>query len=516
MRKIIVLLLLVGMCGVVYADLQNVTVGGQIRIRGRIWDDTLTFNASGPPAERIPAFLLPNRPIGPFGTFSRYDWDNAGNDLKYFEEKTRLNVHAFFTDDVSAFVELESFDVWGQDFRSDYVTGADNRANSVDDLEVLHSYIQMDKVFDLPLRLRVGRYDLKLGKGWLVNDMMTACLSMSHDGLRLTYDTDDWTVDAWMSKVFEANATEQDGDTDFYGVYATYKPLQAVDISAYWMWMRDAGRRNDTNGTWAAEWLENVLGLDDYDVSNLHTVGLRAFGKTGQLDYDLELAYQFGNADVSGVGFKEHGYGDTHAKYDGNWAGDLEVGYTFDCMMKPRVFAGAAYFSGEDNRDLSIGEWLNPFDRPDSSISFNRLFSGIGYGWTFDVFQNTSNFYQFRLGSTVKPTEKLAVTGQVSYQAVVEPFDLPKMVSVGRYRVPVWPELSFWTDESSRDMGWMTYLWGQYNYTEDLFVRAGWEHLFTGEAFEDGSFTSGNGLQFSGGTDRDGADYYFVDMGLNF
>lgn len=515
MRKATSVLVLMLLCGSVYAELQKVTVGGQIRIRGRVWSDTLSNGAGGPATERIPMFLLPERPIGPFGTFSRYDWDDRNHNLEYYEEKTRLNVRAFFTDDVSAFIELDSFDQWGTDFRSNYVTGADASANSINDIEILHSYIEMNKIYDLPLRLRVGRYDLKLGKGWLVNDLITACLSMSHDGMRLTYDTDVWTIDAWTSKINEAFAVEEDGDTDFYGVYATYKPLEALDISAYWMWMRDARSQNDTNGTWLPEAIEDVIGWDDYDTSSLHTLGVRAFGKSGKVDYDLELAYQFGEADVVGAGFKVNGYGDDGAEYDA-WAGDLEVGYSFDAPWSPRVFAGAAYFSGEDNRDISFAEWLNPFDRPEASVSFNRLFSGIGYAWTWDVFQNSSNFYQFRAGVTGKPTDKLAVTGQVAYQQVVEPFDIPRSVHFGDWRIPVWSELSFWTEESSKDMGWYTYIWGQYNYSEDVFVRAGWEHLFTGEGLNDGSFTSGHGLEFSGGTDGDDADYYFVDLGLNF
>jgi len=515
MRKTTILAALLVVCASAYADLQNVEVGGQIRIRGRYWSNTLFFGCPGPAVEVIPPFLLPERPIGPFGTFSRYDWDSQGNDLRYYEEKTRLSVKADFTDNVIGFIELESFDQWGSDFRSRYVTGEDFPGVTTNDIEILHSYIEMKELYDTPLTLRIGRQPLKLGKGWLVNDLITACLSMSHDGLRLTYDTDALTVDAWAPKFDEVGALEEDGDTDFYGVYATYKPLEVVDISAYWMMVRDARSQNDTAGPWTTETLEDWLGLDDYDPSNLHTVGMRAFGKTGRLDYDLELAYQFGEADQIGVGFKRDGYGDTGAEFD-NWAGDVEVGYTFDMAWQPRLYAGAAYFEGEDNRDLSFVEWLNPFGRPEASVSFNRLFSGIGYAWTFDVFQNTSNFYQFRAGVNTKPTDKITTNFQVAYQKVDEPFDLPRMFHVGNWRIPVAPRLSFWTEESDDDLGWFTYLWAQYNYSENVFIRAGWEHLFTGDGFEDGSFTSGHGLQFSGGTDKDDADYYFFDLGLNF
>ncbi len=497
------------------AEMLNIEVGGQLRIRGRYWSDALSFGCGGPAVVRIPLELLPDRPIGPFGTASRYDFDDDMHGLKYYEQRTRLGARATFTGGVSTFVEIESFDQWGSDFRSDYITGRDSATRTHDDVEFLHAYIQIDDLLDSPFTLRIGRQPIRLGKGWLVNDMITACISMSHDAVRLLYESENFALDAFASKMHEAGSVEEDGDADFYGVYGTYKALEPVDISAYWLWVRDARSINDTNLPWYGEWMENALGLDDYGVTHLHTVGLRAFGQTGSWDYDLELAYQFGDAHASAAGFKIGDYGDDDAKYD-SFAGDLEVGYRFDAPGRPRVFAGLAYFDGEDNRDISFLDWLNPYDRAEASLSFNRLFSGRGYSWIYDVGQDTSNFYQYRAGVDLRPSEKWTAQAMVAYQRVVEPFDLPRMVHLGRYRVPLWSELSFWTEESSRDLGWLTYVWGQYQITDDWFIRVGWEHLFTGEGFEDGSFTSRHGLEFNGGTDADDADYYFFDTGINF
>ena len=78
------------------------------------------------------------------------------------------------------------------------------------------------------------------------------------------------------------------------------------------------------------------------------------------------------------------------------------------------------------------------------------------------------------------------------------------------------PEWSFWTRQADDSIGVTTHVWAQYDYTEDLYFRAGWEHLFTGGGLEDGSFLHRNGLQFSGGTDDDDADYFYFDTGLKF
>jgi hypothetical protein len=44
----------------------------------------------------------------------------------------------------------------------------------------------------------------------------------------------------------------------------------------------------------------------------------------------------------------------------------------------------------------------------------------------------------------------------------------------------------------------------------------GWEHLFSGQALEDGNFLHKNGMEYSGGTDSKDADYVYVDTGIRF
>src|SRR5690606_23735702 len=125
---------------------------------------------------------------------------------------------------------------------------------------------------------------------------------------------------------------------------------------------------------------------------------------------DLELAYQFGEADQTGALFTLNEiYGDDGADYDA-WAGDVELGYTMDVWGAPRVFLGGAYFEGEDNRDVSFWDWLDPFDEPEASISFNRLFPGRPYSPILEIGQDMSNFWQIRGGVALKPSERVTAT----------------------------------------------------------------------------------------------------------
>jgi Alginate export len=506
------------------AELQNVTVGGEVRIRGSYWRGS--FNSRTQPDRvgpqlRVPAYFLQRRAIGDVvggqNVISYYDWDSRESDYHLIEQRTAVRVQADFTNQVSAFIELDSFEVWGEDFRSDHVTGRDTRAATADDVEVYQAYIQVDDMFGIPLRARVGRQEIVLGDGWLVgNDLALPEFSgLTFDAIRLDYETDALRLTAFWAKLAEAGIVEEDGDTDLMGLYAAYQGLENISVEAYWLWLRDSASLNDTNYLWFVERLESWFGLDDYDVTNLHTVGLRAAGAVGALDYDVQGAYQFGEADRIGFLFRPFDYGDDGATFDA-WAMDVELGYTFDVAWQPRVYVGGAYFGGEDNRHVSFLEWVNSFDRPQASVSFNRLFSNKTYSLLFDEIGQMSNVWTVRAGVTASPAESIETGLEVAYFETLEPFDMPAFATLAGLRVPVAPALSFWTTACDAELGWEVSLWATYHYSEDLLFKAGWSHLFTGPGLEDGNYSDANGLGFNGGTDGDDADYFFIETVLSF
>ncbi len=512
MRSIFVLAVCaVAWAGPVWAELQNVDVGGRVTMRSRMWTNSLVRVRE----TRIPTFFLPGRAIGPFGTNSRYRWSDRGTNLDFIEMDTRLNVNADFTDEVRAFIELESFDVWGTDFRSDYVSGADRAGVTTDDVEFLYSYIEASDMFGIPLQLRIGRQPLAFGRGWLVSEKNNGLRGLAFDGLRLTYSGTDYALDGWISILEEEGFGAEDGDITFGGLHGTYTGFAGHELSAYWLWVRDPRSLNDTNFIAPLEWVEDIFGLDDYDPTNLHTLGVRAVGDFGAMDYALEAAYQFGDFDQLGFGFKPFIYGDDDVDFS-EYGLDLELGYTFEVAWTPRVYAGGAYFSGEDNRDLSFLEWLNPFDLPEASTGFNRLFSATGYNSIFDNRKDTSNFWQVRAGVDLAPSEKVSANVEVAKYGTVESFDVPLSFEAGPFRVPIAPALPFLTQEADDDMGWGTILDVKYRYSDDLTFRFLYEYLFTGEAFEDGTFNSANGIDFNGGRGRDDAQYLELRAELKF
>ncbi len=499
----------------VWAELQEVQVGGSIRLRARLWENTYNRTVGAPPEVRITPGSVSRLALGPFGAASRYAFDNR--ELAYVEQGTRVYAEAHFSEDVSARVEFEYFCLWGRHFRSDVFTGADTPGEA--EVSLLQSYIEIDHAWNIPLQLRVGRQLIKLGKGWLIDDSITPTLAFPMDAVRATYTTERLTVDAFAAKLVERSPQEKDGDTDLYGLYATYKVNDALNVSAYYFLLRDALSREQTRADVITEFLEDLLDIDQYGVTRLNTVGLRAFGKTTTWDYDLELAYQFGPADALGVEFRRAPwvYGDSGAHFDA-YAADAEVGYTFAVKAHPRVALGGAVFSAEDNRTVSFGEWINPFARPEAPTAFNRMFTGRAYSGVLDILQDMSNFYQVRAQVTAKPTEKIEVGLRLAQFWVFDPWEGP------RYRLnrrfvggrPQRAVLPFITKESSNDIGFTTHVWVRYDYSKDWFITVGWEHLFSGQALEDGNFLHKNGMEYSGGTDSKDADYVYVDTGIRF
>ena len=347
-RAVSAILLALVLCALpAAAELQSVRVGGEIRIRGNYWRHSFerpTGNALVGNFVRWNSNVVRWRPIGDAvggqTIVSFFDWDDEGDDYQLVEQRTRLNVRADFTDNVGVFVEFEGYDVWGEDFRSDYLTGLDRRGTG--NVETYQAYIEVNECFGGPVRARIGRQELVFGEGWLLG---------ANNAIPL---------DAVFAKLAERAGIEQDGDVDLYGLYAACAPKDAIQADLYWLLVRDAIARKDTNAGPLREALEDWLGLDDYDPTYLHTLGARLSGAAAGFDYSLEAAYQFGGASAAGALFRPIVYGDDEADFDA-WAGDFEVGYTFDTAWSPRVWLGAAYFEGEDNRDVGFWDWLNPF-----------------------------------------------------------------------------------------------------------------------------------------------------------
>lgn len=430
-RTLLAVALIASLGGMAFAELQNVEIGGSLRIRGNY-----------------------------------FSMDSLG-DTSYVEQRTRLNVKADFTQDVSAFIELDSYDVWGEDFRSVYLTGSDFRGG--DNVDLYQAYIEARNLWGSPLTARVGRQEITLGNQFLVGvkDVSAVFTGLSFDALRLTFANDVVSIDAIAAKLAESYGDFGDDDVDLYALYGSYLGIEDVTLDAYWMFVRD------DQGL-----LANYIAGTTVD---LHTIGLRGAGVIGGFDFELEAAYQFGEVDgvPSACPF---GFGEADVEYD-EFAINAELGYTFDASWQPRIFARFAYLGGGDPDDSC---WSNDYDMP-----FNRLFSNVEYSEFIDQ-TALSNVLVYSLGMQAMVTETLELKLVGSYYQADEDY--------------------FGVDD---ELGWEIGFYADYQYSEDLAIRAGYAHFFGQEGLN-AALIADNGLTFWPGNEDDDYDYVFLETEISF
>jgi len=238
-----------------------------------------------------------------------------------------------------------------------FVEGADARVADRD----LPQVPGMENTFDLhqlfadvkllgedgPLALRVGRQEMAYGRERLIAKLDWSNDTRRFDGVKLMYSTPRFDVDAfWVKPVFFSNEPFSNPwhthinenmhrkidhwreEQNFYGVYTTYKGFDRHTLEMYFFGLNDRGIFVNANNR--------------FGDLNVYTLGSRFSGSTGNFDYDVEGAGQWGKW----VG------DDVQA-----WMFAADGGYTFkNVPMTPRVGAGFDYATGDDTpRDNTHG-----------------------------------------------------------------------------------------------------------------------------------------------------------------
>lgn len=216
---------------------------------------------------------------------------------------------------------------------------------------------------ELPLTLRVGRQDLLYGNERLVSPLEWANVRRRFDAVTLFAHGNTWNVDIWYAKPVIVQRKQNDTyneDFDFYGVYATYKGIPDHGLDVYALATDDSGNPRNPNGRRGDQ--------------SRFTLGTRFWGRTGQLDYETEVAGQWGQW-----------AGDTIQA----WSVTLDGGYTLpDCPWKSRFGLGFDWASGDDDpTDSSVGTFDQLFPLGHKYFGFLDLIgrqniTALNINWT--------------------------------------------------------------------------------------------------------------------------------------
>jgi hypothetical protein len=296
---------------------------------------------------------------------SLQDYKTIGN-MRTMDDTTmsriRLNVDMEITEWLGGNVGIQDSRVFGEEAS----TTSDEAGV---DLHTGYMEARLRSKLDVPVMLRLGRQEMRLGSGRLMAERPWGNVGQSFDGLRITYEEDGWQAHGFMMVIREGTGSV-DEDRILTGAHFTCRAVEDHTVDLYLYHRRYAD--------------ETFVG-EKGDTGDLRdgTAGFRGTGKTGGLDYEGELAFQFGY----------RGKDDVRA-----WMAVFRGGYTLEEWAgRPRLGIEYNYASGDnDPTDGRFG-------------GFDDLF-GLRHGVLgIADYTGRSNLHDFSAGLVIEPVKNLTL-----------------------------------------------------------------------------------------------------------
>lgn len=240
----------------------------------------------------------------------RYQIDNKDfnsnlSSVNFSELRTRLGLSFAPIENVTGFVQLQDSRIYGTE---------PNTLTGIDNIDLHQAYFNINKLFSLPLNLKLGRMELSYGPQRLIGAVGWHNVGRSFDGGILQLVTEKLDVDLFSAKITENFEPGDTNDFSIIGAYGNIKISEKYKIQPF------------------------VIGeiLSGTNL-NRYTLGLYINGNVGNLSHEIEGAYQLGSmskeVDISAFMFA------------------LNLNYTFNSKVKPVIGLGLDYLSGDDGQD---------------------------------------------------------------------------------------------------------------------------------------------------------------------
>lgn len=367
------------------------------------------------------------------------DFDDDTTDTQSFiGQRVRLTANAQATDDVSFKITLQDTRNWGA--APNTIGGGPNLTDSGDNhLDLHESYINISNFFDTPVSLRIGRQELSYGDQRLIGSFNWSNNGRSFDAVKAMVTTDLANIDIFASKIEDKNITagNSDNDQDFYGIYATTNVVPNHTLDLYALLLRDG----------------NYTGLPV--TANIYTVGARLAGSVAGLDFTVELPYQFGDFDGTGV--------DTDIKA---WAFAAKAGYTVPgAPMNLRLGAEYNYATGTEDGEDDAETFFNLFPTNHDKMGFMDL-------------QAWRNVNAWSLNVSADVTEKIRV--HVAYWDISRAEGDDDWYQAGHWNLGG----SGLTANDDKEIGSELDLVASYKYNNNVTIEAGLSRFFAGDALD--------------------------------
>jgi len=293
MRLGMCVLCLLVVASLAYGEVQNVKVGGNIRLRGVMWDNLFDFD------------------------------DNTNDSWEFYRQRTKVYVDADLTDNVRAYIRLYNEYRWAKTSKT---VGVDN------------AYIEVSDLWGFPVTMRVGRQDLIYGEGFIILEgtPTDGSTTISFDAIKFSFDLGPRRLDLFTAKQAENDYQNAD-DEDFYGAYLVDNSLENHQIEAYLLFKNQNHWQRETAGSLNGRWMPP---------QETWALGTRWSGKfTDRLSYAAEICKEWGDRGVLDDWSNPTSVIDER-DLDA-WGGYARIFYQWtDTPWQPQLMLGYVYLSG--------------------------------------------------------------------------------------------------------------------------------------------------------------------------
>jgi len=321
MRKVLVAALVMGMCfsltAGLRAEVQNVRLGGDIRIRG---------------------YYVKN--------LNSVDSTKDSDDF-FFKQLSRISAEADLTDQVWAVATVEANGYWGQELVDSVGTTEKNDWEA----DIAEAYIQLGEMYYSPVSVKLGRQYLNYGTGFLISSREWY---YNFDSIRFVADAANWTVDVFYARLVETDMRPTiDGgdDEDLFGVNLSYVE-DLWTLEGYVFGIRDAYDESvgqDKNAPVAVGMRFDASPLESFDI-------------WGEAVYEFGSFQPVGGADMD---YKAYGI-------------DVGMVYVFDVAWEPAISLAYTFASGGDAAETDQKNFDPFFNYNYYGYAYSPYLSNIG------------------------------------------------------------------------------------------------------------------------------------------
>lgn len=470
------------------------TFGGEYRLRGE-WRNNLDFKKTDTAG----------------GNTSGNANYTASDSADFYMQRVRLTTNVKATDDTTVKITLQDTRMWGAaqnagggpqltDNGSTNTFSAASQGASNNTTDLHESYLNIAKLADTNLSVRLGRQELVYGDQRLIGSFGWSNNGRSFDAIKFTHATEIANVDFFTSKIAENNRTAT--DQDFSGIYATSaKLLPGHTFDVYYLTLRDHakggtpfgwGTANSNTITGSTLGVTSIIG-NPSSTQVLNTYGVRVKGAGAGIDYTAELPIQRGRITTGLVSTTCSGCtSETHNYKIKATAFALKAGYSIPAAAKLRLGFEYDYASG----DKGISAGGNNGGSAEVVGTFFNLFPTNHDKLGLMDQQAWRNVKAYNLNASVAPLDKLTLLASYWKFKLASRYDA--WYGAGTWNTNatlmraanVSGSTAAATKGSSDDVGKELDLIATYKYNSSVTIELGAARFFAGKFIKDKIETS--------------------------